>query len=124
MMFLGFALFGLFGIVFAVAAIRANKRLAASGTASKDWLMARRLSGPIGLVLGIASYFIWYNVHDGGQTWRVMGFPFFAAAFDSRGSDYVGITTIPAVIGNFLFFAMLPQFILWVTGRRFSQRSA
>ena len=102
----------------AVFATRSNRRLVATGNPSKDWFLARRLSGPIGLVLGVASYFIWYTLEDAGQTWRVMGFPFFAAAFDSRGSDYVGITTIPAVIGNFLFFAALPQFVLWATGHR------
>ena len=118
MLVLGFAIFGLIGIVLAVVAIRSNRRTAMSGNPSKDWLLAHRLSGPIGLVLGVASYFIWYNVHDNGQTWRVMGFPFFAAAFDSQGSDYVGLTTIPAVIGNFLFFAALPQFVLWATGHR------
>ncbi|SDQ93885.1 hypothetical protein SAMN05216569_2637 [Pseudoxanthomonas sp. CF125] len=46
-----------------------------------------------------------------------MGFPFFAAAFDPRGADYVGIATIPAIIGNFVFFLALPQLILWATGR-------
>lgn len=116
MLILGFAIFGLLGIVFAVVAIRANRRIASSG-AGERWLAARRWSGLVGVALGIGSYFIWYPLQDHGETWRVMGFPFFAAAFDSRGSDYVGLTTIPAVIGNFLFFAAIPQFILWATGR-------
>ena len=118
---IGFAVFGLIGIVLSVVAIRANRHVAMSGNPSKDWLFARRLSGPIGLALGLASYFIWYTVNDNGQTWRVMGFPFFAAAFDSDGFDYVGITTIPAVIGNFLFFAALPQFLLWAAAHRRSR---
>ena len=121
MMVFGFAILGILGIVMAVFAIRSNRRLVATGSPNEDWLLARRLSGPIGIVLGVASYFIWYTLEDAGQTWRVMGFPFFAAAFDSRGSDYVGITTIPAVIGNFLFFAALPQLILWATGRRWGR---
>ena len=121
MLILAFAIFGLFGIAISVFAIRSNRRIATSGNPSKDWLLARRLSGPLGLILGIASYFIWYNLHDNGQTWRVMGFPFFAAAFDSQGADYVGFTTIPAAIGNFLFFAALPQFVLFATGRRYGR---
>jgi hypothetical protein len=115
MLFLGFALLGLFGIVLAVVVIRSNRRIAREGTASARWLIARRWSGLLSIALGIGSYFIWYPLHDHGETWRVMGFPFFAAVFDPHGSDYVGITTIPAVIGNFLFFASLPQFILWAT---------
>jgi len=117
MLVLGFAAFGLFGIVLAVIAICANRHRAKCGAVSARWLVARRWSWLLGVALGIGSYFIWYPLHDGSETWRVMGFPFFAAAFDPHGSDYVGITTIPAVVGNFLFFAALPQFILWVTGR-------
>ena len=118
MLFLVLAIMGLLGIVLAVVAIRSNRQFAVSGQAKKDWLLARRISGPLGLILGAASYFIWYDFNYNGETWRVMGFPFFAAAFDPRGSDYVGITTIPAVVGNFLFFAVLPQLALWATGSR------
>jgi hypothetical protein len=91
MLVLGFATFGLFGIVLAVVAIRANRHRAKCGIVSARWLVARRWSWLLGAALGIGSYFLWYPLHDGGETWRVMGFPFFAAAFDSRGSDYVGI---------------------------------
>ena len=117
MLILGFAIFGLLGIALAVVAVHSNRQRVVNGTATARWLAARRWSGLFGLVLGIGSYFISYPLQDQGETWRVMGFPFFAAAFDSRGSDYVGITTIPAIIGNFLFFLALPQLILWASGR-------
>jgi hypothetical protein len=117
MLILGFAIVGMLGIVLAAIAVGSNKRRAASGAATPHWLIARRWSGPLGLLLGIGSYFISYPLQDQGETWRVMGFPFFAAAFDPRGADYVGIATIPAIIGNFVFFLALPQLILWATGR-------
>ena len=117
MLILAFAIAGLLGIVLAAIAAASNRRRAARGTAPSRWLIARRWSGPLGLLLGIGSYFISYPLQDHGETWRVMGFPFFAAAFDPYGADYVGITTIPAIIGNFVFFLALPQLILWATGR-------
>ena len=117
MLILVFSIFGLLGIVLAAIAAVSNRRRAASGTPTARWIIARRWSGRLGLLLGIGSIFVSYPLQHQGETWRVMGFPFFAAAFDSRGADYVGITTIPAMIGNFVFFFALPQIILWTTGR-------
>lgn len=117
MLILSFSILGLFGIAFAVVAVRSNRRRVVNGTATASWLVARRWSGLFGFVLGIGSYFISYPLQDQGETWQIMGFRFFAAVFDSRGSDYVGITTIPAIIGNFLFFLALPQLILWAFRR-------
>jgi hypothetical protein len=79
----------------------------------KSWLVA--------LALGIGSFFISYPLKDHGETWRVIGVPFFVAAFDPRGFDYVGPTSGVAVIGNFLFFAALPQLILWATRHSWSR---
>lgn len=121
MLILGLAIFGLIVLVLAVVAIRANGRLARSGSANERWLITRQWFRLASLVLGTGSFFISYPLQNQGETWRVLGFPFFAAAFDPYGADYLGLTTIPAMSGNFLFFAALPQLILWATGRRVSR---
>jgi hypothetical protein len=117
-MFLGLAIFGFLWLVLAIVAIRANRRLAANGRASKGWLLVHRFSKLLGVVIGVAGVFIRYNFSENGQQWTILGFPFLAGVFDSHGADYAGILTLPATIGNFLFFAVIPQFILWVVGAR------
>ena len=114
-MLLVFAICGLVGIALGVAAWRSNRRNAASAKVSRSWLLLRRWAWVLGLVLGMASYFIWYPYDVGMERYRVMGFPFMAAAFDAAGRDYVGPITPLAIIGNFLFFALTPQLVLWVT---------
>lgn len=117
MMLLAFAICGLVGIALGIAAWRSNGRSAASGNVARGWLLLRRWAWVLGLVLGGASYFIWYPYDAGTERYRVMGFPFMAAAFDSAGRDYVGSITPLAIIGNFLFFALTPQLMLWVAAR-------
>jgi hypothetical protein len=117
MLILALAILGLLGIAAAFVAMYFNRRRAASGLASRRWLIARRWSWLVGLLLGIGGYFIAYPMQDDGGTWRVIGFPFIAAAIDPQGADYVSVTTMPAVIGNFLFFLLLPQLVLWIAGR-------
>ncbi len=118
MLFLAFALLGLGGLVLAAIAWRANRRFGASGAASQSWLRARRISWMASLFLAAASCFVSFPHRAESETYRVFGFPFFAAAFDEAGRDYVGPLTAPAMLGNAVFFALLPQFALWFMARR------
>jgi len=71
-----------------------------------------------GLLFGIATwpltYFMAYHIRaDDGELWRVCGIPFAAVYFDSEGLDYVGLLTLPAVVGNILFWTFIPQTVLF-----------
>lgn len=118
MLFLAFAILGLAGLVLAAFAWRSNRRFGASGAASQSWFRARRISRLAALSLAAASFFVSFPHRAESETYRVLGFPFVAAAFDEAGRDYVGPLTAPAMLANAVFFALLPQLALWFMARR------
>jgi hypothetical protein len=123
------AVLGLILIVIGFIALWFCFRVAASAERPKNW--RRLLAGALicGLLLAPASwvgtYFLGYPLSSSqGLTGRVVGIPFMAAWFDSEGRDYVGPTTLPAVLANAVFWFLVPQIALaayaWGSRRRLS----
>jgi len=76
----------------------------------------------LAIPLGIAGYFGTYTgVGDGGEVYRILGFPFPAAAFDSAGRDYVSPLTPLLLVLDAILLALLPDLFLWIW-RRYDQR--
>jgi hypothetical protein len=44
-----------------------------------------------------------------GETHRIVGIPFMAASFDSKGHDYVSLVTLFSMLGNCAFWYLVPQ---------------
>jgi hypothetical protein len=118
MLFLTFAILGILGLIAGVVALRRNRSFAATEQAHKSWVQLRRWSWLVSLALAVGSYFISFSYQAEAEVYRVLGFPFFAAAFDEAGRDYIGPLTVPAMIGNAVFFALLPHIALWLSSRR------
>ena len=103
-------------------------------------LTARRLLRPphwwvrclVTLVAGLfLGWVVWryqllvgYPLPLGGQRWWVVGIPFFAAAFDSHGHDFLGSLTLPALVGNSVFWFLVPQIALFFYARAYTKRHA
>lgn len=105
----GLHLLGLAILVANVVALRRNQRDIASALSSVRIRLGTWL---IGLVLATASFFVSYPL---GDTHRIVGFPFMAAAWEKRADhweDFVGPLTIPAYLANALLALTLPQLAL------------
>jgi len=104
----GLHLLGLAILVASVVALRRNQRDVASPRLS---LRVRLGTWILGLVLATASLFVSYPL---GDTHRIVGFPFMAAAWEKHGDhweDFVGPLTIPAYLANAILALTLPQLV-------------
>jgi hypothetical protein len=54
-----------------------------------------------------------FEYHGG----RAAGFPFVGAWYDSKGADYIGLLTLPAILGDLLVWVLMPQILLAVFAR-------
>lgn len=103
------------GVVVLAASIwawRKNRKVVVNEMPSL-WRAFWRLRWVIGVALGIGSYFLRYPLDGTTDRYMVYGVPFMSYAFDQRGHDYVGPSTMPALALNFVTWAMLPQLVLW-----------
>jgi hypothetical protein len=120
-LFLVFTLLGVVGIGYGIYALRRNWRAHVNQNLHTSRTVIVLLL--IGFVVGAATWpatgFMRYPMRtEDGIGWAV-GFPFIVAYFDPGGADFVGLFTMPAVVGNFFFWFLLPQTILyWVWKRR------
>jgi hypothetical protein len=98
-----------------IAFVQNRKAVRAPSAPNATWLTVYHKRWPAIVVLGIAAFAFSYSTtgHD-GQRWRVYGFPFPAAAFDSHGADYVGLVTLPFTLFNALIWTTLPDLCLFV----------
>jgi hypothetical protein len=98
------------GVVTFVANLRASK----IGALPPFWRRLRRWRWLLMLLLAVAAVFCVYPVTGRtGEHYRLWGFPFTAAAFDSRGLGYVSPWS-PLLIGfDVLTWALLPDLFLW-----------
>ncbi len=113
MIIVALAVLGLLGILGGVLAARSGAKLsqAAPSAAFATRLRLARLSGYALAVAtwpltGLMSY---SYVDDVGRSGRVAGVPFMAAYFNSHGHDFVGPMTIVGLIGNAVFWGLLPR---------------
>ena len=114
---------GLLGVATGAWAARAGARRAKDAPSSPFAKRLRSARWP-GFALGIASWpltgVMSYPYPDNaGRVGRIAGIPFPAAYFDPEGMDYVGVITLVAVIGNTIFWALLPRLV--VVGLAFVQ---
>lgn len=108
-MLIGLHLLGLAILVANVVALQRNQRDIASAVSSFRIRLGTWL---IGIVLATASFFASYPL---GDTHRIVGFPFMAAAWEKHGDhweDFVGPLTIPAYLANAILALTLPQLAL------------
>jgi hypothetical protein len=112
LMLVGVALLGA-----SIWAWRKNRRLTISAMPPL-WRSVWRWRWLVGVALGVGSCFLRYPLEGGGDRYMVYGVPFMSFAFDQRGHDYVSPLTVPALMLNFVTWAMLPQLLLWVFGGR------
>lgn len=113
-MFYLFLIIALLIIASEVFSARANKRTKQTGTVGKEWLRVYRWRWLTGIPFAVASAFIYYPMSGKTETYKVLGFPLFVAAFDEAGRDYVGPFTGPFFIGNAVIWFFIPHFFLSV----------
>ena len=111
------ALVGLIGLIAGVFAWRYVRRLSRASVLPARWRHFRIAAIALGLLLASGSYFAGYYPYSTSQgVGRVVGVPFMVAFFDGAGRDYVGPLTLPAAIGNFVVWFLLPQIALALYG--------
>jgi hypothetical protein len=122
------AVLGLAEIVVGALAFRWVRR-ASDESPGVRLSIARGVALFLGAVLGLASWpltgALSYPYAASREVGRVAGLPFMAAYFDAAGRDFVGPLTLPAVLGNAVFWALLPQLVLagyLLAHRRWIQR--
>ena len=103
-----------------VFAAKRNRMVQKEGLAAAKWKQVYRWRWLIGIPFAVASAFVSYPMAGETESYKVMGFPLFVAAFDEAGRDYVGPFTGPFFVGNAVIWYFLPQVILyvWVKLRR------
>ena len=110
------AVLGFIGVLLGIGAIPGGKRLAHNVPSRRHYAIQRIIALAIGLVIAVAYFFyceiIGYPLTIEGDRGFAMGIPFLAAYFDSQGCDYVGPFTRPAIVGNCVFWALLPHLCL------------
>jgi hypothetical protein len=85
---------------------------------SQQWKHRRNIAFGIGALLVLAMQFIplqRYPLGDG----TVAGIPFFAAWYDTKGRDFTGAVTLPAILGDCAVLFLLPQVVLAYFARRY-----
>ena len=108
-------LLGLAFLVSGVLAFVANRRAYRSGAVSLPvWKRMYQWRWLAMVVVGLGvNYFSYPMTGSGGEHYRVIGFPFMAAAFDSNGADYVSSMT-PWFFGlDVVTCAFVPDLCLW-----------
>ena len=109
----GIAIIGFLGILFGFGAILYVNRFVKSEHADHSWARLRIIVLLTGLIIGILSWpatgLMGYSLSSNGQTFRVVGIPFMVAYFDINGHDYVGPIAFPSLIGNVVFWFLLPH---------------
>jgi hypothetical protein len=114
---------GLAVLIFGAVAFVKNRQYAKTPSAPPvGWLSLYRWRWAPALLLGVAAYYFSYSTTgQDGELYKVIGFPFVAAAFDSHGADYVGPLTVPFMLLDVFTWAVLPDLglLIWrIAGRR------
>jgi len=123
-----YALIGVAGVVAGGFAFRFVREVARSETRPPNLIALRRVALAVGVMFGVASWpltgAIGYAYRTSSGVGRIVGLPFMVAYFDATGHDYLSPLTLPAALGNSIFFALCPQIILsgYVIAQRFRRR--
>ena len=122
------ALLGLAGVIVGGWALVAAFLTARQPQRPSDWWLRCSVMLVLGSLLGWAAWHFplvlgYHRTFDDGRWWFA-GLPFFEACFDSRGRDFIGEFTLPAVIGNAVFWFLVPQIVLFLYARSYRKRRA
>ena len=114
-------------IVSEIISVRKNRVTNADVRTGRYWKSLYRWQWLIGFPFAAASLFVSYSYSGETETYRILGFPLPAVAFDSSGLDYVSVLTVPWFIVNAAIWYFLPQLILVLlsyTGLRYRAADA
>jgi hypothetical protein len=116
------AIVGFVGIGVGVYCLSQNLKLAHSPVqgihSSKSLLILLIIGAILGMSSMPATFFMGYPVKLEEGIGRMVGLPFFVAYFDAHGEDFVGPLTMPGVIGNVIFWFLIPQIILLLVWKK------
>ena len=122
------ALLGIAGLVLGIWALVAAFLTARRPVRPSHWWIRCLITFVSGLLLGWAAWhfqlLLGYPLTLDHQRWWLVGVPFFAAAFDSHGRDFLGSLTLPALVGNSVFWFLVPQITLFFYARAYAKRHA
>lgn len=117
---------GLVGVIAGVLASRANDGFPSQGAAPRTWPRLLRISRIFGLIVGVCTwpltYWMGYSIATPNGVGRIVGIPFMVAFFDSKGHDYIGLMTVLGVIGNGVFWSLVPEGFLFAYGHLWRKR--
>ena len=108
------AVLGVGLLVMVWLATRHLRGLLKSGRLPQCWRRRRKVAFVIGALLVLTIPWQAYPLGKG----TALGFPFFAAWFDERGRDFVGLITLPALLGNAVVWFLVPQAVLAFFARK------
>lgn len=115
------ACIGIVGVIAGMLASRANDRISKQGTAPPSWARRLLIARILGIVVGVATwpltYWMGYAVATPNGVGRIVGIPFMVAFFDGRGHDFIGLMTILGIVGNGVFWSLVPDGLLFAYGR-------
>ncbi|MEW5722482.1 MAG: hypothetical protein AB1896_05215 [Thermodesulfobacteriota bacterium] len=104
------------------AAAWSNRTAYRGNQAPPTWKRFYRWRWLAGLPFAALSVFVSYPLAFGAESYRVIGFPLMAAAFDEAGRDYVGPFTGVFMFINAVLWYFLPSLLLFgwafILGRR------
>ena len=112
-MFLFLALVGFVVFWLEIVASQRIRAANAQGYVNPKWHLLFRWRYLVGTFFAVLSVFAQYPMTSTTETYRVIGIPFFVAAFDQAGRDYVGPLTPFAFLGNLVVWFFLPSLFLW-----------
>ncbi len=117
---LGLAIF-ITEIVSAIKNIKFKKATVMKST----WKRSYWWSWAVGIPLAVSSVFMIYKItSDSGETYSIIGLPFFAGAFNSKGADFVSPLTPLFMLANIIFWLLIPQLYMWVWSFRIKGENA
>ena len=94
-------------------AARSNRRTHVESAIKGAWSVVYRWRWVMGIPFALASFLVSYPYPGNTETYRVLGFPLPAAAFNEAGHDYVSSLTIPIFIADALIWYFVPQILLF-----------
>jgi hypothetical protein len=101
-----------------IAALLQNLTFARSMSGHAAWLLIYRRRYLFGIVLGVASTFLWYPSFINGERFMVLGLPFVIMLLDQAGKDYIGFLTFPSFLADMVVWLLIPDLLLWPWARR------
>jgi hypothetical protein len=118
LMFWVWLLVGFIVVALETIALWQNRKFAKLMPRERAWRRVYRWRYLLGLVLAVASTFLWYPSFFNGERFTVVGLPFVIMLFDQAGKDYIGTLTIPSFLADIVVWLLIPDLLLWLWAKR------